>query len=111
MNRKWASLENISDTQIKVEETKKKKNDDKNTNQKCSKKYSKLVNEMSVEENISKCDGINLCKNLKKTTKPIVRPKANDSFGSNDRPPGKRIQRSRKKENHVPFGKADVFYI
>ncbi|CAG9862001.1 unnamed protein product [Phyllotreta striolata] len=102
-NRKWTSLENIADSHIKVEETKKRKPEEKNC-PKNSKKFNKLVSEINVEENISKCVGVNLCKNLKKTIKPIVRPKPADSFGSNERPPGKRIQRSRKKDNHVPFG-------
>ncbi|CAG9829749.1 unnamed protein product [Diabrotica balteata] len=105
-NRKWASLDNIADSQIKVEETKKKKNDDcKGSGQKFSKKMNKTMNDVNIESSNSKAENFNLTKNgLKKISKPIARPKANDSFGSSDRPPGKRIQRSRKKEAHVPFG-------
>ncbi|XP_056635210.1 dnaJ homolog dnj-5 isoform X1 [Diorhabda sublineata] len=105
-NRKWASLDNISDPQMKVEENKKKKNDDdKNTIQKSSKKFNKTLNDVNIECNSSKSENSNTTKNgLKKICKPSVRPKQNDSFGSNDRPPGKRIQRSRKKENHIIFG-------
>ncbi|KAJ8961048.1 hypothetical protein NQ314_005977 [Rhamnusium bicolor] len=110
LSRKWASLDNISDPQInKIDESKKRRNDDnmynKNFTKSNSRRFNKTVNDVTdLDENI-KSETLNITKNgLKKISKPSVRPKSNDSFGSSERPPGKRNQRSRKRENHVPFG-------
>ncbi|KAJ8946885.1 hypothetical protein NQ318_008241 [Aromia moschata] len=111
LSRKWASLDNISDPQVnKNDDSKKKKNDDIAYNKNLSKPNNRKINktvsdvtELNLDNN--KTETLNVSKNgLKKINKPIARPKVNDSFGNSERPPGKRNQRSRKRENHVPFG-------
>ncbi|KAG5892352.1 hypothetical protein JTB14_011218 [Gonioctena quinquepunctata] len=106
LSRKWASLDNITDPQIgKIEDAKKKKNEDKNGCKLNVKKLNKTFNDIvDVECDNTKSETFNVTKNgLKKITKPSARPKMNDS-GSGERPPGKRNQRTRKRESHVPFG-------
>ncbi|CAH0554688.1 unnamed protein product [Brassicogethes aeneus] len=99
--RKWASLDNISE---KPEEKKKKSE----ITNKPNKKINKTVNDIedSDQSDTLKTETFSTSKNgVKKITKPIGRNKPNDSFGSNnERPPGKRNQRTRKRETHVPFG-------
>ncbi|CAH1155799.1 unnamed protein product [Phaedon cochleariae] len=107
LNRKWASLDNITDPQTKLDDSKKKKSEDTKT---CSKnnfkKCNKTVNDIIDDESEGvKNESFSVTKNgVKKINKPSVRPKLNDSFGTSDRPPGKRNQRTRKRETHVPFG-------
>ncbi|KAJ8917785.1 hypothetical protein NQ315_010691 [Exocentrus adspersus] len=111
LSRKWASLDNIADPQInKIDDAKKKKNDDsmynKNFSKSNSRKLNKTANDITdIDSDNVKNESFSSTKNgLKKISKPSARPKSNDSFGNSDRPPGKRNQRIRKKENHVPFG-------
>lgn len=112
LSRKWASLDNLADNIQKVDDVKKKKPEENNSikspiKPQPSKKVNKTVNDIiDLEIDNGKIESVNITKNgVKKVNKPAVRPKSNDSFGNNDRPPGKRNQRTRKKENHVPFGK------
>ncbi|VEN55463.1 unnamed protein product [Callosobruchus maculatus] len=111
LNRKWASLDDISDTQTsKVDDSKKKQKDDQSMSKCNSKSNPKKPNKpmkdiTDPEADAVKIESFSITKNgLKKVNKPNARQKPNDSFGSSERPPGKRGQRVRKKENHVPFG-------
>ncbi|CAH1966220.1 unnamed protein product [Acanthoscelides obtectus] len=110
LNRKWASLDNIADTPPKVDDTKKKQKDDqpapKLTSKSSSKKANKTVNGITDHEvDTVKIESFNITKNgLKKANKSNNKQKSNDSFGTNERPPGKRGQRVRKKENNALFG-------
>lgn len=124
MNRKWASLDNISENLQKVDETKKKKPDEpSNNNNKnvgkqaaagasaAAKKINKTIDIGVLETENNKNETIIINKNgIKKVNKISNRPKSNDSFGSNERPPGKRNQRARKKEN-APFSKCFNFFV
>lgn len=114
MNRKWASLDNISENLQKADESKKKKPEEPSTSNKnagkqsASKKINKTIDIGELENDIGKNETISVNKNgIKKVNKVTNRPKSNDSFGSSERPPGKRNQRTRKKEN-APFGILNV---
>lgn len=116
MNRKWASLDNISENLQKVDDSKKKKSDEgsngtKSLGKQPTKKINKTIDIGELEsENGSRVEATNINKNgIKKVSKVNNRPKSNDSFGSSERPPGKRNQRLRKKEN-VPFGELVLMY-
>lgn len=118
LSRKWASLDNLADNVQKVDDSKKKKQEENSSTKssikpQTSKKLNKTVNDIiDLELDNSKSENLYITKNgVKKVTKPTVRPKSNDSFGNNDRPPGKRNQRTRKKENHVPFGMFFFFTV
>lgn len=115
MNRKWASLDNISENLQKVDDSKKKKaeetsNINKNFGkQPAAKKVNKTIDIGELETEIGKNKSTVINKNgIKKVNKISNRPKSNDSFGGNERPLGKRNQRTRKKKN-VPFGKIYTF--
>lgn len=112
MPRKWASLDNIADPSSTKTDDKKKKSDDKDKNYiKQSKKVNKTVSDITDIETVPiKTESLMNNKNgVKKIVKPIGRPKPNDSFANSERPPGKRNQRTRKRETHVPFGKLYCF--
>lgn len=111
MNRKWASLDNISENLLKVDDSKKKKTEEPSNNNKTlgkhqsTKKVNKTIDIGELENENNKNETITINKNgIKKVNKINNRPKSNDSFGNSERPPGKRNQRTRKKEN-APFGK------
>lgn len=112
LNRKWASLDNINEpiNNVKSEDGKKKKNEDvtKNLTQKSNfRKVTKSPSDSPENEGFSasKSETLYVSKNgLKKTNKFNTRPK-NSEAGGNERPPGKRNQRTRKRENQVFFGK------
>lgn len=107
LGRKWASLDNISDPHMKLDDAKKKKNDDnthsKNTPKQGMRKLNKTLNDIPNVDAEIKCETFNVVKNCLKKVKPSTRPKSND-FGSAEKPLGKRNQRTRKRECHVPFG-------
>lgn len=111
LNRKWSSLDNVTDTfsEIKtnvIDNTKMKKHDE-NVN-----KYNAKINAKKVTKNPNdfvdntsvKTENISVSRTTSKKNKLLGRPRSNDSFGNNDRPPGKRSQRNRKRENHGRFG-------
>ncbi|XP_023028836.2 uncharacterized protein [Leptinotarsa decemlineata] len=106
MNRKWASLDDITDPQVgKSDDVKKRKVEGKDSNKLNARKMNKTVNDIGdIETDNTRSETINVTKNgLKKINKPMARPKLYD-FGGSEKPPGKRNQRTRKRENHVPFG-------
>ncbi|XP_068898991.1 dnaJ homolog dnj-5 [Tenebrio molitor] len=113
LNRKWASLDNINEpiNNTKVDDGKKKKSDDainnKSLTQKANFRKTAKNNSDAVESEAtnSKNETLYVSKNgLKKTNKFNGRPKNSDSFGGGERPPGKRNQRTRRRENHVFLG-------
>ncbi|RZC42394.1 hypothetical protein BDFB_010747 [Asbolus verrucosus] len=114
LNRKWASLDNINEpiNNAKVDDKKKKSDDiissSKNLMQKSNfRKVTKNNGDSTENESgNSKNETLYVSKNgLKKVSKFNTRPKNPESFGGNERPPGKRNQRTRKRENHVFSGK------
>lgn len=115
MNRKWASLDNITENLQKSDDPKKKKTDEPSNNNKSgkqstSKKINKTIDIGELDNEHGKNETVSINKNgIKKVNKINNRPKSNDSFGNSERPPGKRNQRTRKKEN-APFGKFLYFY-
>lgn len=113
LNRKWASLDNMAENfEVKSDfaEKKGKKLEENgvkpNVPKAAPKKLNKSTNDsVDTDSTGSKNDGINIVKNsVKKGVKVGSRQRNYESFGSNDRPPGKRSQRNRKRENHVPLG-------
>lgn len=114
LNRKWVSLDNVAETSVdsKVELQQKNKRYDEINN------VSKNVNKngrKSAKSNVTDCtdtdsgnnktESFTFNKNAVKKVGKGTRQKSYESFGSSDRPPGKRGQRVRKRENHVAFGK------
>lgn len=106
LNRKWASLDNISEPNlIKTEESKKIKRPEENSmNNKPVKptknKVNKSINSMSDEatDTSTKAEAANVLKSTLKKNKN--RQKQNDSFANgNDRPSSKRNQRAKKKDS------------
>lgn len=117
MNRKWASLDNISENLQKGDDSKKKKSDEPSNNNKtsgkqsASKKINKTIDIGELDNGNGKNETISINKNgIKKVNKINNRPKSNDSFGNSERPPGKRNQRTRKKEN-APFGMVFLDFV
>ncbi|KAJ3643277.1 hypothetical protein Zmor_026000, partial [Zophobas morio] len=110
LNRKWASLDNINEpvNNAKVEDGKKKKNEEMNNGKNLMQKpnFRKVTKSESPEnESSGSKNETYVNKNgLKKVNKFSSRPKNSESFGGNERPVGKRNQRTRKRENHVFFG-------
>lgn len=109
MSCKWASFDNL-DESVEDESKKNKKNDDSNGSKGFAKVTQVKVGKGSndFEENDSSSSR-NDTFNITKTTNrkgPKITPKQrnSDGFGSADKPPGRRGQRFKKKENHVPFG-------
>lgn len=120
LNRKWASLDNVSeafDVKTDFNDRKIKKPEDnvaKNVNIKANqKKNGKSSNDyVDTDSGSGKNDSINITKNsAKKVGKVGVRTKIYENFGNSERPPGKRAQRNRKRENHVPLGDTSTFSL
>lgn len=114
LNRKWVSLDNVADDSIesKVElQHKNKKIEETNSINKNVNKSVKKTIKNNITDNTdtdsanNKTDSFTFNKNAMKKVGKGSRQKSYESFGSSDRPPGKRGQRVRKRENHVPFGK------
>lgn len=119
LSRKWASLDNISEPMKATkagDDAKKGKKFEENKNASTSsaaksfnRKLNKTVSDIvDVESVPNKIETLNVSKNgLKKTSTSTVNKsnlkRQSDAF--NERPPGKRNQRTRKKENPVLFGK------
>ncbi|EFA12112.2 hypothetical protein TcasGA2_TC002258 [Tribolium castaneum] len=112
LNRKWASLDNINEpiNNIKVDDGKKKKDEVTNSTKNLSQKsnFRKVTknpgdspeNETFVGKNN---ETLYVSKNgLKKTSK--FNNSRTKNLEANERPPGKRNQRTRKRENQVFFG-------
>lgn len=115
LSRKWASLDNISEpmkvnNKSTADDTKKNKKFDENrstTKKNFDRKLNKTLNDMVDIENVpNKIETINVNKNgLKKTsTNTINKSNLKRQNDFNERPPGKRNQRTRKKDNQVLFG-------
>lgn len=113
LNRKWASLDNVSEkfeAKEYLPEKKGKKNEESSSRNNTAKmnhrRLNKSTNEGDVETGNGKNDSVNITKNVpKKPMKIGGKPRNYESCGSgSERPPGRRVQRSRKKENHVPLG-------
>lgn len=115
LNRKWVSLDNVAEasTETKVELQQKNKKPEevaaaanKTPNKSQKKTVKNPVNDCTdTDSGNSKTETFTFNKNSVKKGSKGPRQKSYDSFGSNDRPPGKRGQRVRKRETHVPFGK------
>lgn len=128
LNRKWSSLDNINDTPTKpkiIEETpsansasKKRRPEDNSmtkgvktpnlNTRKVTKTFSDIADIEAVQ---TKPETATFNKNgLKKantSTNKTSRPKSNEygvGGSGSERPPGKRMQRNRRKDNEVPFG-------
>lgn len=107
LNRKWSSLDNVTDTfsenKADIADTSKPKkfedNVNKNNSKTSTKKPTKSSNDF-VENSNTKPESSTAVKTTSKKNKILGRPRSNDSFGTNDRPPGKRSQRNRKRENN-----------
>lgn len=121
LNRKWVSLDNVADTSVesKVEPQQKNKKSeegngvskDVNKNPKKNVKSSNVTDCTDTDSGNNKTESFTFNKNAFKKGGKGARQRSYDSFGSGDRPPGKRGQRVRKRENHVPFGKNLVFAL
>lgn len=111
LNRKWVSLDNVAETseELKVGAQKNKKTDDASNsskNAKNPKKVFKNVGDITdTDSGSNKNESSNINKSAVKKGIKGQRQKSYDSFANNDRPPGKRGQRIRKRDSHVPFGK------
>lgn len=119
LNRKWVSLDNVADTSVdpKIElQQKNKKNDDVSNVSKNINKNPKRIAKSNVtdctdtDSGNNKTESFTFNKNAVKKVGKGTRQKSYESFGNSDRPPGKRGQRVRKRENHVPFGKEEFLY-
>lgn len=117
LNRKWVSLDNVAEGTVESKaelQQKNKKNDEINNVNRNLSKNAKKTAKTNVADNTdtdsgnNKTESFTFNKNAIKKVGKGSRQKSYDSFGSNDRPPGKRGQRVRKRENHVPFGKDEV---
>lgn len=114
LNRKWVSLDNVTDgtVETKVElQHKQKRNEETSSINKNVHKNTKKTANSNASDNIdtdstnNKAESFTFNKNSIKKVGKGSRQKSYESFGSSDRPPGKRGQRIRKRENNVPFGK------
>ncbi|XP_017769317.1 PREDICTED: dnaJ homolog dnj-5 [Nicrophorus vespilloides] len=115
LNRKWASLDNVTqdtsnDFKTDFTENKKPKKPQENINKSASaklnpRKVSKNDN-TEIESGNSKGDTVNNNKSsTKRGNKGGNKQRGyENNYGSNEKPPGKRSQRNRKKDNPVPFG-------
>ncbi|CAG9760773.1 unnamed protein product [Ceutorhynchus assimilis] len=107
LHRRWASLDNITDSEpnsMKTEEQKRiKKQDDTKLN-KAKNKFSKNINNLAdnVSDNIVRAESIAITKNMLKKNKGNARQKQGEREGSER--PSKRNQRARKKDNQPTFG-------
>lgn len=112
LNRKWSSLDNVteafSDNKTNNGDNTKAKKFEENINKSNSKinvkKVTKNTNDF-VDNSAIKAETVSTSKTSTKKNKLVGRPRNVDSFGNNDRPPGKRSQRNRKRENHSRFSK------
>lgn len=113
LNRKWASLDNVNNIfEFKVEygerKTKKIEDNSKNASKTNPKKTNKsFIHDTADTDSASGKNEITVTKtSVRKMNKSGSKQRSYEAFGSNDRPPGKRMQqRNRKKESHVPLGK------
>lgn len=115
LNRKWASLDNVngSGSDLNEDDTRRnKKTEESNFNIKSSSKINQQKSGKrstdfdDTDSGSNKNDTLNITKtSIRKGNKLNIKQKNPDGFGSSDKPPpGKRSQRIRKRENHVPFG-------
>lgn len=112
LNRKWSSLDNVtesfSDNKTNNTETSKTKKFEENINKSNTKinvrKITKNTSDF-VDNSAAKAENVSVSKTSSKKNKTVGRPRNVDSFGNNDRPPGKRSQRNRKRESHNRFSK------
>lgn len=107
LNRKWSSLNNVTEifpeTKSDSENNKSRKYDDTiNKNSKNQKKFSKTTSDYVESDSISnKVENFTITKTAIKKNKYVGRSRYNDSFGNTEKPPGKRTQRNRKRENNI----------
>lgn len=106
LDRKWASLDNISEPQNKNIKNKKKEEDNQSKN--IGKKVKNVNNTSESETNSLKNETYWVSKNgVKKGNKINNRSnKNNDNANGNERPSGKRNQRVKKKDNNIVIGKS-----
>ncbi|KAK9876895.1 hypothetical protein WA026_015931 [Henosepilachna vigintioctopunctata] len=105
LDRKWASLDNISEPSIKGNKLKKKDEESSNLNKSTCKKTKNTSNILDGDSNNVKNETYLISKNgLKKGIKTNGRLKNNDSPNASERPPGKRNQRLKKKDNNAVIG-------
>lgn len=115
LNRKWVSLDNVAETseELKVGAQKNKKTEDSSGSSKSSKNPKKIFKNVGdftdTDSGSNKNESSSINKSAVKKGVKGPRQKSYDSFTNNDRPPGKRGQRIRKRDSHVPFGK-QLFY-
>lgn len=114
LNRKWVSLDNVNESSedLKEELPKTKKNDDASN---ASNGVIKNRKKTSMKSSIDSAD----TESANGKTEPTgvskistrrcffrgTKQKNYESLSSSERPPGKRGQRIKKRECHVPFGK------
>ncbi|XP_060530097.1 uncharacterized protein LOC132704220 [Cylas formicarius] len=108
LNRKWASLDDISEPSAnKIEENKKKKQEEnvnRTVNKPLKNKINKTLNNIPDFQSESlKPETYNITKNNLKKNKISSKQKQGELQNVSDRPTAKRTQRNKKKENHVPF--------
>ncbi|KAK5645455.1 hypothetical protein RI129_006755 [Pyrocoelia pectoralis] len=114
-NRKWVSLDNINDVGSDLnddERHKLKKSEDNIFNSKTSAKIpqakvGKFTSDFEDIDTNNKSDSLNVTKTtIRKGTKLNVKQRNMESFVNGEKPPpgAKRGQRTRKRENHMPFG-------
>ncbi|XP_018335888.1 dnaJ homolog dnj-5 [Agrilus planipennis] len=120
LNRKWSSLDNVTSVSDDFKPVSESLN---NTDSKCtkkdiedhippknntkinSKKVSKPVDNEDTDSNNGKNESFISNKSSLRKNKFASKPKYSDGFGSTEKPPGRRSQRSRKRENTTaPFG-------
>lgn len=117
LNRKWVSLDNVAaegvvESKVEMHQKNKKNDETNNVNKNINKNLKKPTTKTNVGDNTdtdsgnNKTESFTVNKNVVKKVGKGSKQRSYDSFGSSDRPPpGKRGQRVRKRENHVPFGK------